>query len=312
MNYLYSETPHVKLYLGDVLEVTKTLPDDYVNCIVTSPPYYSLRDYQHKKQIGLEATPELYVNNLVKIFKEIKRVLKKNGTVWLNLGDTYADSDFDPGKIKLKPKDLMGVPWKVAFALQKDGWYLRSDIIWQKNNSMPEPVKDRPTRSHEYIFLLSKSAKYYYDADAIKEPSLTYENRDYAIVRNRTKNYNSKLNKIRNIKGNIDKNGVTRTTAGLNLKSNAEKTSAFKNKRDVWNINTKPYKEAHFAVFPEEIPMNCIKAGSKPGDIIFDPFVGSGTTLLVAQKLGRKSIGIDIKKDYLDLVNKRTQQQPLL
>jgi len=303
MNYLYSKTPHVKLYLGDVLEVTKTLPDDYVNCIVTSPPYYSLRNYYDEKQIGLEATPELYVNNLVKIFKELKRVLKKDGTVWLNLGDTYADSDFDPGKIKLKQKDLMGIPWRVAFALQKDGWYLRSDIIWQKNNSMPEPVKDRPTRSHEYIFLLAKSKKYYYDADAIKEPSITYNN---------IKNTFSFQNKPKNINENIDKNGVTRTTAGLNLKSNAEKTSEFKNKRDVWNINTKPYKEAHFAVFPEEIPMNCIKAGSKPGDIIFDPFVGSGTTLLVAQKLGRKSIGIDIKKDYLDLVNKRTQQQPLL
>lgn len=292
MNYLYSETPTTKLYLGHVTEVLKTLDSESVNCVVTSPPYYGLRDYCMDKQIGFEATPKLYVDSIVEIFEKIKRVLKKDGTVWLNLGDTYVDSKLETSKIKLKRKNLIGLPWKVAFALQENDWYLRQDIIWSKPFNMPESVKDRCTKSHEYIFLLAKSEKYYYNADAIKELATSQDN----YIRNRD-NPNHKFN---NTPGRTKMSG---------LKDNKYE---YRNKRSVWVIQPKFYKEAHFAVFPEELPMNCIKAGCPPDGVVLDPFAGSGTTLKVAQKLNRKSIGIDINKKYLDLIVKRTQQQPLL
>ena len=365
--YLYSSNDQVTLYKGSNLKVLKTFPEESINCVVTSPPYYGLRDYgtgtwsggdpdcnhiasdinrgknsvkqnpqnngegaglydicpmcgatKEDEQIGLESTPEKYVENMTQIFREVKRVLKKDGTLWLNLGDTYAgvmsrassggragygtprEGIFKRISGNLKPKDLIGIPFKVAFALQADGWYLRQDIIWHKPASMPEPVKDRCTKSHEYIFLLSKSAKYYYDADAIKEPATSYDNTHKIF------------SKEKNIKGNMSDRGVTRTTEGLNLKSNVEKTGEYKNKRDVWSINTASYSDAHFAVFPEEIPMNCIKAGTREGDVVLDPFAGSGTTLMVAQKLNRKSVGIDIKNEYLDMCLKRTKQLNLL
>jgi len=311
---LYEQSNNLSLYHGNNIDVLKQMESESVDCVVTSPPYWGLRDYGTSEQLGLEPTPEEYVANMSKVFQEIHRVLKSSGTVWLNLGDSYAGSNSDkysaPNKntlsakmgqtyggieksIKakvpgLKPKDLIGIPWRVAFALQADGWYLRSDIIWQKPNPMPESVKDRPTKSHEYIFLLTKSRKYYYDADAIKEPTVSQDkykrdrdNPDY---------------KFNNTPGRTKMSG---------LKDNKYK---HRNKRDVWSINTKPYKEAHFAVFPEEIPMNCIKAGSPKDGVVLDPFAGSGTTLKVALGLGRKAIGIDINTEYLDLCIKRCNE----
>ena len=353
---LYKQLNNLSLYHGNNIDVLKQMESESVDCVVTSPPYWGLRDYGTSEQLGLEPTPEEYVANMVKVFQEIHRVLKPSGTVWLNLGDSYAGSNSDkysaPNKntlsakmgqtyggieksIKakvtgLKPKDLIGIPWRVAFALQADGWYLRSDIIWQKPNPMPESVKDRPTKSHEYIFLLTKSRKYYYDADAIKEPTVSQDkykrdrdnpNHKFNNTPGRTKMSGLKDNKYthknkrdvwnikeKNITGNMSDRGVTRTTEGLNMKSNAEKTGEYKNKRDVWSISTKPYKEAHFAVFPEEIPMNCIKAGSPKDGVVLDPFAGSGTTLKVALGLGRKAIGIDINTEYLDLCIKRCNE----
>ena len=316
LNHLYygntNKTKNIQLYHGNNIDVLKQMESESVDCVVTSPPYWGLRDYGTSDQLGLEPTPEEYVTNLVKVFQEVHRVLKPSGTVWLNLGDSYYN--YRPGGTSqakqsvaknngavvnhsgkrnniiegLKEKDLVGIPWRVAFALQADGWYLRSDIIWQKPNPMPESVKDRPTKSHEYIFLLTKSKKYYYDADAIKEPTVSQDkykrdrdNPDY---------------KFNNTHGRTKMSG---------LKDNKYTR---RNKRDVWSINTKPYKEAHFAVFPEEIPMNCIKAGSPKDGVVLDPFVGSGTTLKVARQLGRKAIGIDINTEYLDLCIKRCNE----
>jgi len=298
---------------GDVLDCLKNIPDQSVQCVVTSPPYWGLRDYNVSGQLGLESSPDEFVDNLVKVFREIKRVLKDDGTLWLNLGDSYyrSGSDqptqrgllntedinqrygFDKKHKKshdvLKSKDLIGIPWKVAFALQADGWYLRQDIIWHKPNPMPESVKDRCTKSHEYIFLLSKSAKYFYDADGISEKTLTKDNT----------NRNRDITKLNNTPGRTKMNG---------LKTNNYET---KNKRSVWKINTKPYKDAHFATFPPELPELCIKAGSKENDIILDPFFGSGTTGWVAQRLGRKWLGIELNPEYIKIAEKRFLQQEL-
>ena len=237
----------------------------------------------------------------------MNRVLKDDGTLWLNLGDSYSsggrstttnqtlrgDSDYGVTRPKsnknIKPKDLIGIPWRVAFALQQDGWYLRQDIIWHKPNPMPESVTDRCTKSHEYIFLMSKSANYYYDAESIKEKTLTNDN----------------INRDRDTTRTNNTPGRTRM-AGLK-KNNYEK----RNKRSVWKINTQPYKEAHFAVFPEKLPELCIKAGSKKGDIVLDPFFGSGTTGFVAQRLYRKWIGIELNPEYIKIANKRFVQQEL-
>jgi len=287
---------------GDVIERLKEIKTATVQCVVTSPPYWGLRDYGTDGQIGLEETPELYVEKMVEVFRQIKRVLKHDGTVWLNLGDSYngsggAGGDYNKGGLKegqpkygrkftnnLKPKDLVGIPWRVAFALQADGWWLRQDIIWHKPNPMPEPVSDRCTKSHEYIFLLSKSSKYFYDADAISEPC-NYPN---------------------------DKRGERQDQRrGTGMNSVSGNTGEVRNKRSVWTINTKPYKEAHFAVFPPKIPELCIKAGSKEGDVILDPFFGSGTTGYVAQRLGRKWIGIELNPEYVRIAEKRFQQQDM-
>ena len=238
---------------GDVREVLKTLDDESVQCVVTSPPYWGLRDYGVDDQLGLEPTPEEYVENMVSVFQEVKRVLRKDGTVWLNLGDSYSSGgretttnqtlrggkDYGVTRPKpnksIKPKDLIGIPWRVAFALQEDGWYLRSDIIWNKPNPMPESVTDRPTKSHEYIFLLTKSAKYYYDHEAIKEkgeyPAGT------KAAKGSAKRYSTDLVNSRPPEYKI--------------------YDGTRNKRSVWKITTKPYKEAHFATFPEELPELC-------------------------------------------------------
>jgi len=302
---------------GDVREVLKTLDDESVQCVVTSPPYWGLRDYGVDDQLGLEATPEAYVANMVSVFQEVKRVLRKDGTVWLNLGDSYAggggisgvpedwdsistnnrekyaqadDPKRNAKKIGLKPKDLVGIPWRVALALQSDGWYLRSDIIWNKPNPMPESVTDRPTKSHEYIFLLTKSRKYYYDYEAIKEKNspLTTERAKYHWAKPDTKA--SQYQEL---------NGLNRD------EEYPISVDGKRNKRSVWKITTKPYKEAHFATFPEELPETCIKAGTKRGDVVLDIFAGSGTTLSVASKLGRKGIGIELNPEYIKILKKR-------
>ena len=287
--YLYNKNDQVTLYKGNSLDVLKTLPDESINCVVTSPPYYNLRDYGHKDQLGLETTLHEYIINLVDIFKEVKRVLAKDGTVWLNIGDKY--SKVDDMANNVKQKDLMGIPFKVAFALQDDGWYLRQDIIWDKISVLPESVKDRCTKSHEYIFLFSKSPEYYYDALAIKEPSTSQDN----YIRDRD-NPNNKTNTtpMRNYIAGLKHNDYE-----------------YRNKRDVWRMGVALFKDVHYAVFPKELPMTCIKAGTREGDVVLDLFAGTGTTLQVAQELGRKSIGIDIKAEYLDMCLERTKQMGL-
>jgi len=260
------------------------------------PP--EMQEYFEPAEIGLEGTPDEYVEKLVAVFREVKRVLRDDGTLWLNLGDSYAGSGkgigsdhgkavFTDGEIAktdwrktcLKPKDLVGIPWRVAFALQSEGWYLRQDIIWAKPNPMPESVKDRCTKSHEYIFLLTKSASYYYDNEAVKEEA-------------------SGLRGGVPLKIQHSRHG----DAGL---SNGWEGSVTRNRRSVWTITTKPFKEAHFATFPPEIPEICIKAGSRVGDTILDPFMGSGTTGLVAEKLQRNFVGIELNPEYLKMAKDR-------
>ena len=321
-----------RILQGNVLDRMKDLPDRSIQCVVTSPPYWGLRDYGSDGQLGLEETPEEFVENLVKVFREVKKVLKDDGTVWLNLGDSYYGGGWkgaslnknsgdiqkahkgthcgesikhDPKHPIIKTKDLVGIPWRVAFALQADGWYLRQDIIWHKPNPMPESVTDRCTKSHEYIFLLSKSAKYFYDADAIREPLAASTLNDIRIGC-KSSRPNSKAHEL--VKQGAHGSGGI----GDPTKTRAELTNlAGRNKRSVWKINTQPYKEAHFAVFPEELPTLCIKAGSDEGDVVLDPFFGSGTTGWVAQRLGRKWIGIELNPEYIKIAEKRFIQQDL-
>ena len=304
------------IYQGDVIDRLKDLNDGSVQCVVTSPPYWGLRDYGVDNQLGLEETPEEFVENLVKVFREVRRVLKDDGTVWLNLGDSYSsggrtstinqslrgDKNYGVTRPKpnkeIKPKDLIGILWRVAFALQSDGWYLRQDIIWHKPNPMPESVTDRCTKAHEYIFLLSKSPKYYYNADAIKEPvsevSLKRAEYKWDCDRPSTKN------------ASLGGKGIHTEKMG-NRFVNPEG----RNKRSVWKITTKPFKNAHFATFPPELPTLCIKAGSKKGDVVLDPFFGSGTTGWVAQRLGRKWLGIELNPEYIKIAEKRFIQEEL-
>jgi DNA modification methylase len=280
---------------------------------VTSPPYYGLRDYGRDGQIGLEQTPEEYIAAMVEVFRCVRDVLADDGTVWLNIGDSYAGSGKGPagnlGKTHnerhmehtvssglvpqgCKPKDLIGIPWMLAFALRADGWYLRQDIIWHKPNPMPESVQDRCTKAHEYIFLLSKSQKYYYDHEAIKEP----------------------------LKGEPevrDKNGEgyqADYAHGDRFSKGARVFGAdgMANKRSVWSVPVKPYSGAHFAVFPQELIEPCILAGAPVGGIVLDPFMGSGTTAQVAQNLGRQYIGCELNTDYKPLQDKRVAQQALV
>lgn len=294
------------------------IADESVQCVVTSPPYWGLRDYADQLQIGLEVTPELYVESIVGVFREVWRVLEKDGTLWLNIGDCYAtgagkvgncpgggeqgDSwtgpTTQPNRLPiagLKPKDLVGIPWRVAFALQADGWYLRSDIIWAKKNCMPESVTDRPTRSHEYIFLLTKSERYFYDAAAIAEPGVSVSNRG----------------------GNRNMETATGVVLGraenphCGLGTNWE-PSTTRNKRTVWNLGTKPYPEAHYATFPPDLVEPCILAGSRPGDIVLDPFFGSGTVGMVAERLNRRWIGSDLGYQHLQAKRLRNVQKELL
>lgn len=317
-----------KILLGDCNELMRQMPDQYVNCIVTSPPYFGLRDYGHEGQIGLEETPEMFVQKLVEVFREAKRVLKDDGTLWLNLGDSYNGSggsggDYSVGGLKegqpkypgrkitsLKPKDLIGIPWMVAFALRADGWYLRQDIIWHKPNPMPESVTDRCTKAHEYIFLLSKSAKYYYDADAIKQPVA-----DASVQRllQDVENQNGSARVPGKTNGNMkavasrkqyDKSQAGGGTSIVGHSGNfkADGTligDGMANKRSVWTVTTKPFKEAHFATYPQDLIVDCIKAWCPEGGIVLDPFGGAATTAVVARKLNRNFVLCEINEKYI-------------
>ena len=274
-----------KILVGDCLEQMAHIESQSVQTCVTSPPYWGLRDYGHDGQMGLEKTPDEYVAKMVEVFAEVRRVLKDDGTLWLNLGDSYG----------LKPKNLIGIPWRVAFALQADGWYLRQDIIWAKPNPMPEPVKDRCTKSHEYLFLLSKSPKYYFDSESMREKGVMSKGDSAGSVQqNTTKTH-----------------GVGGGNSGLNLakeKLNAElneKGFTTRNKRDVWTINTKPFKGAHFATMPEALVEPCVLAGSREGDIVLDPFLGSGTVAVVAERHRRNWIGCELNPDYAAIAEAR-------
>ena len=293
------------ILFGDCRDTLKQF-DEKARCCVTSPPYYGLRDYGGEdKQIGLEQSPEEYIQEMVNVFRLVRDNLTDDGTLWLNIGDSYYN--YRPGKgglpqqtvsntkqdlpdqcnrranklEGLKEKDLIGIPWMLAFALRADGWYLRQDIIWHKPNPMPESVKDRCTKSHEYLFLLSKNKKYYYDNESIKEPAKDWGTRD------RTK-------------GKYHNKGT-----GLQPHSGLSKSYPTKNKRSVWSITNKPYRGAHFAVFPPDLIIPCIKAGSEKNDIILDPFMGSGTTAMVAKELGRYYIGCELHEEYGNLMQKR-------
>lgn len=335
------------IYGVDVIAGLKQLADKSVHTCVTSPPYWGLRDYGVPGQIGLEKTPEKYVGNMVVIFREVRRVLRDDGTLWLNLGDSYCASPGQGGKDTqtiglskgkriprgggrwgggnkyaegLKPKDLVGIPWLIAFAMRYDGWYLRSDIIWSKSNPMPESVTDRPTKAHEYIFLMSKSAKYYYDAESIKEPAIYFDddrkgraNADHksmpTLERNGIRPAVYKDAKSYDGKHSDKQRGHGRRHAGFNDRWDAmpkeQQCSAMRNKRSVWIVSTSPYKKAHFATFPPKLIEPCIKAGCPTGGTVLDPFSGSGTTGQVAICLGRKYIGIDLNEKYLAMAKER-------
>lgn len=300
---LYYQDHLVKVYNGDTLKVLKTLPDKYIQVCVTSPPYWGMRDYEIDGQLGLEETPAEYIKKIVKVFMEVKRILKDDGILWLNLGDAYIGSGKggggnNPASGKLKRKDIAGIPWRVAFALQDKGWYLRQDIIWNKPNPKIESVKDRCTVSHEYIFLLSKKAIYYFNNDAIQEPQKDYERN--RRLKEQKKGLNTKY-KI----ASENRNGQYPPSNSGAIKScKARQKLAQKgtrNKRSVWKIATYPYPHAHFATFPPVIPEICIKAGSREGDIVLDPFGGSGTTADVARRLNRQCISIELKPEYCQL-----------
>lgn len=264
---------------GDALTVLKSLDRASVRCIVTSPPYYGLRDYGHKGQIGLEASLDEYVARLVEVFREARRVLTRDGTMWLNLGDSYGWR-----RSRERRKNLLGIPWRTAFALQADGWNLRQEIIWAKPAPMPESVKDRFTRSHESIFLFSKSRKYYFDADAVKEKAVS----DITIQCSRENNKKNHTAGQKPHAGTLDTNG-----------------DGWRSKRDVWTIPPEPYSGAHFATFPAELARTCIKAGSARGDTVLDMFSGSGTVGVVCILEGREYIGIELNPDYVKLQEER-------
>ena len=305
---------------GNSLEVLKSLPDNSIDCCVTSPPYYALRDYGCDGQIGLEETPEKYIESLCDVFSEVRRVLTPEGTLWLNIGDSYNGNKVGNTEVvknkkvsesndfhkKLwngaKPKDLIGIPWMLAFALRSQGWYLRQDIIWQKPNPMPESVTDRCTKSHEYIFLLSKSQKYYFDHEAIQEEATSSD-------KPRVFGANNQKGTLRNDIGRVYKPRTKNFQCyGQQPNSEAGITDdvyPVRNKRDVWQVNTKPCKEAHFATYPFELIKPCILAGCPENGIVLDPFMGSGTTAIVARSLNRNYLGIELNPEYIKIAHKR-------
>ncbi len=338
----------VRILRGDVRERLRDIPDESVHCVVTSPPYWGLRDYGHDGQIGLESSPQQFMATLVDVFREVRRVLREDGTLWLNLGDSYAATVGGVGNNPsskstlttnngrgpqpgdkyaagnegdairllpgLKPKNLVGIPWRVAFALQSDGWYLRQDIIWSKPNPMPESVRDRCTKAHEYIFLLAKSERYYYDQEAILEPAAPdsllrlaqpglndqvgsdrvpgkTNGRMKAVSRKMAEAYRERMDGA--LSGGVE-NSSLGIPAGLE-----------RNKRSVWTVTTQPFKEAHFATFPPALIEPCILAGCPPGGVVLDPFGGAGTTGLVADRLQRDAILIELNPEYADMAERR-------
>lgn len=365
-----AETPHNTILQGDVLDRLRDLPDGCVQCVVTSPPYWNLRDYGVPGQIGLEATPDEWLARMVAVFAEVRRVLRADGTLWLNIGDCYANDTKWGGSgsgptsknyasgmggyvgqkarrhTGLKPKDLMGMPWMLAFALRADGWYLRADIVWSKPNPMPESVQDRPTRAHEYLFLLAKSQRYHYDADAIREPIRPKTFTTYGIPHRAQGN---------DALGNVKSSNWARTvgtrrprlTRPAGWATSGDHTAAAwattqqqgragagsartdhydavskeeqqqtngANKRDVWTIATQPFGEGHFATFPMALVEPCIAAGARAGDLVLDPFMGSGTVAVVCRRLGRDYLGVELNPAYVEMAEQRIAQevQPML
>ena len=317
-------------HFGSCLNVLPTLTAQSVHTCVTSPPYWGLRDYGVNGQFGLEATPDEYVENMVTVFRGVWRVLRDDGTLWLNLGDSYsggsggsggsgpasAKQTTQPGSYHagpakrgpgLKPKDLVGIPWRVAFALQADGWYLRSDIIWHKPNPMPESVTDRPTKSHEYIFLLSKSERYYYDYKSIQEPALVGGRGSY-VVTGKTAEHQQGRASQHPRKGDVAALSDHRRHA---INDTSPDYGETRNRRSVWTVPTKPYPEAHFATFPPKLIEPCVLAGCPLGGTVLDPFMGSGTTAQVAQELGREWVGIELNEEDRSMQDNRTSQQVL-
>ena len=304
-----------KIYAGDALEVLRELPAEFVDCIVTSPPYYGLRNYGVDGQIGLEESPEHYIKRLTDVFMECHRVLKKEGTMWIVIGDSYAGSGRGVGNVNkkgiqskvsftgdfLKPyklngyknKDLMGIPWALAFSLRECGWYLRQDIIWSKPNPMPESVRDRCTKAHEYIFLLSKSPKYYFNHEAMLEPA-KYDGRKATTHAGSAKYHN-----------NVTGLSTQSLSKGGRNRWQMKDGEYMRNKRSVWVVPTRPFKDAHFATFPVDLVKTCIQAGCPMGGVVLDPFMGAGTTALVARELGSNYIGVELNVEYIEIAEKR-------
>ena len=278
----------------DALYALRELPEESVHCCVTSPPYYALRDYGLDMQIGREDTPEQYIDRLVEVFRELRRVLKDDGTFWLNIADTYCGTSMKAG---CKQKDLIGIPWLLAFALRADGWYLRSDIIWQKENPMPESVKDRCARCYEHIFLFSKSKKYFFDYKAISEPIAP-------ATAERLKRGMKGGNKYgKPVPGQPQPQSINRPREHGEIKDCD--INPLRNKRDVWKINTVPFKGGHYAAYPPKLVETCLLAGCPEGGVVLDPFMGSGTTGMVASQMGRHFVGIELNPEYTELAYKR-------
>ena len=359
-----------RIIQGDALEVLRTMPDESVHCCVTSPPYWGLRDYGVPGQLGLERTPEEYTAKMVEIFREVRRVLKNDGTLWLNLGDCYATGagkvgncpgggeqgerwksygparaqvpdgknpdagvpTFQPNRMPiagLKPKDLVGIPWRIAFALQADGWWLRQDITWSKDNPMPESVRDRFCKSHEYIFLLSKSGRYYFDLDSILEPcesgpsDLRKMDEQQDRIGGKHKELIDPLSKASSVtnigkkrsvggrrSGNVErKYGEAVNRDGSHLGRSVPWEGMVRTPRSVWRINTEPCREAHFAVMPTRLVERCILAGCPPAGTVLDPFMGSGTTAVVARKLNRNYTGIELNGKYIEIAERRIERE---
>jgi DNA modification methylase len=296
------------IHVGDAMSVLATFPSDHFHCVVTSPPYWGLRDYGVEGQLGLEESPDLFVGNLRMIFEQVRRVLKDTGTLWLNLGDSYigpsggkqgkngqrqnrsftASRILDKKASGLKTKDLAGIPWRVALALQQDGWYLRQDIIWHKPNPMPESVRDRCTKAHEYIFLMSKRPQYYFDHKAIREPMKA------SSVERQLRPWNGERQR-----------SMPESYNPHSMSHYGKLSDGMRNRRSIWTVTTKPFRGAHFATFPPDLIEPCILAGCPEGGVVLDPFFGAGTTGLVAKKLNRKWVGIEINETYAKIARER-------
>ena len=338
------QNPHMiidKIAVSDCLTYLRQLPDECVNCCVTSPPYYGLRDYGMDGQIGLEETPDAYIGRLVEVFRETQRILKSTGTLWINIGDSYAGSGKGAWKNKMtqkevyvpdpgdavsrmpkvwagvKPKDLIGIPWMLAFALRADGWYWRADIVWHKPNPMPESVTDRPTKAHEYILLFAKSPRYYFNAEAIKQPAQpstiarVAQDIEYQAGSARSLKTNGRMKAViggRKRQKQNDSLDPSNPMFRNNSYREYEYTTLV-NKRSVWEVPTMPFKEAHFAVYPEKLIVDCIKAGCPNDGLVLDPFMGGGTTAVVSRKLNRHFIGCELNPEYVKIAEKRLKNE---